>query len=95
MRLTLERTVNSVSEGLQTVPKSGAERDRIMLANHERANDFVLTKGEGIIKNGAFEVSLTAPMKMPWPRVILRAYAATERDEGMTVQTLRVRKPAD
>ncbi len=95
VRLTLERSVNSVPEGLQGVPKNGAERDRIRLANHERANDFVLTRGEGIIKNGAFEVSLPTPMKMPWPVVILRAYAATEREEGMTVQTLRVRKPAD
>lgn len=95
VRLTLERTVNSVPEGLQAVSKNDAQRDRITLANHERANDFVLTRGEGIIKDGVFEVILTSPMKMPWPRVILRAYAATERDEGMTVQTLRVRKPAD
>src|SRR6185437_6988937 len=36
VRLTLERTVNSVPEDLEPLPK-GAARDCVMLANHDRA----------------------------------------------------------
>ncbi len=89
VRLTLERTVNSVPIDLQTMPKQpGAERDRVMLANHERANRFELTASECTVKDGHFEAALNVPAKLPWPRLILRAYAANEREEGMAVQTL-------
>ncbi len=90
VRLTLERTVNSVPLDLQTIPRQpGAERDHTMLANHERANRFVLTESEGTVKDGQFQASLAVPAKLPGPHVILRVYAANEREEGMAVRTLR------
>ncbi|HWG44812.1 MAG TPA: C25 family cysteine peptidase [Gemmataceae bacterium] len=92
VRLTLERTVNSVPEDLEPLPK-GAARDCVMLANHDRANRFVVAMCECVAKDGHFEAKLQAPAKLPWPRLILRAYAATERAEGMAVQTLEVKKP--
>ncbi|HEY7428159.1 MAG TPA: C25 family cysteine peptidase [Gemmataceae bacterium] len=93
VRLTLERTVNSVPDGLESMPKqAGTARDRALLANHDRANHFVLATGECVVKDGGFEAKLDVPAKLPWPRLILRAYAATERKEGMAVQTLEVKK---
>jgi hypothetical protein len=93
MTLTLERTVNSVPADLETVPKeAGATRDRLMLANHERANRFVLATREGVAKDGTFEIKLDVPAKLPWPRLILRVYAATKDTEGMVVRTLEVKK---
>jgi hypothetical protein len=94
VRLTLERTVNSVPDDLETMPKeAGALRDRIMLANHDRANRFVLATSEATVKDGRFEAKLDVPAKLPWPRLILRVYAATKRAEGMSVRTLQVKKP--
>jgi hypothetical protein len=65
-----------------------AARDRVILANHERANRFVLVSSEGIVKDGNFQAALDVPAKLPWPSVILRVYAANEREEGMVVRTL-------
>jgi hypothetical protein len=93
VRLTLERTVGSVPDDLETLP-GGAGRDRVMLANHEKANRFVLAATECPIRDGAFEARLDLPAKLPWPRVLLRAYAATDTEEGQTVLPLEVGKPA-
>ena len=91
--LTLERTVNSVPNDLEPIPKeTGAARDRVMLANHDRANRFVVTTAECVAKDGSFEAKLDVPAKLPWPRLILRVYAATPREEGMAVRTLEVKK---
>jgi hypothetical protein len=92
VRLTLERTVDSVPDDLEPLPKH-ANRDRVLLANHDRANRFVLSQGEATVKDGRFQTTLDVPAKLPWPRVILRAYAANEREEGMAVRILDVAKP--
>jgi hypothetical protein len=97
VRLTLERTVNSVPNDLEPLPKDsgpgGAARNRAMLTNHDRANRFAVATCECAAKDGGFEAKLQAPAKLPWPRLILRVYAATEREEGMAVRTLEVKKP--
>jgi hypothetical protein len=93
--LTLERTVNSVPKDLEPTPKkAGAARDRITLANHDLANRFVVATAECVAKDGRFEAKLDVPAKLPWPRLILRAYAATPREEGIAVRTLEVKKSA-
>jgi hypothetical protein len=96
VKVTLERTVNSEPNNLEALPKEvgigGKARDRVMLANHDRANRFVLTAAECVVKDNAFEAKMNVPAKLPWPRLILRAYAATEREEGMGVRTLEVKK---
>lgn len=90
VRITLERTVNSVPDNLEVVSVATAEaRARVLLANHERANRFVLVQSESTAKDGRFRATLDVPAKLPWPRLILRVYAANEREEGMAVRTLR------
>jgi hypothetical protein len=92
VRLTVERTVNSVPSDLEVV--SNSERDRVILANHERANRFILVTREVAVQDGRFQTTLDVPAKLPWPRLILRAYAAGEKDEGMAVRLLDVKTRA-
>lgn len=82
--LTLERTVDSVPE---LRPDRGRSLKEQMLANHERANCFVLAASETKEKDGRFQTTLDVPAKLP-RRMILRVYAANERAEGMAVRTL-------
>ncbi len=98
LRLTLERTVNSVPQDLEALPISSHSMRRnediqkceyTMLSNHERANRFVLAASESTVKDGCFQALIDVPARLPWPRLILRVYAANERQEGMAVRTLR------
>jgi hypothetical protein len=89
VRLTLERPVTSTPADLEPLPKKGPERDRVMLANHERANRFVVAAAEATVQDGRFEARLEVPAKLPWPRLVVRAYAATEREDGFGVLTLK------
>jgi hypothetical protein len=92
--LTLERAVNSVPDDLEAMPKAPtAARDRVMLANHERANRFVVASGEADVKDDRFTATLDVPAKLPWPSLILRAYVANKSAEGMAVRILEVTKP--
>jgi hypothetical protein len=97
VRLTLERTVNSTADDLEPLPREpGPARDRAMLANHDRANRFVLVGRDYEPGERSHTAELSVPANLPWPRVILRAHAATDRAEGLAVRTLDVRKkPAD
>jgi hypothetical protein len=92
VRVTIQRPVSSAAPDTEPLPKDAAERDKVMLANHERSNRFALVTAEAEVRDGRFEVKLELPQKLPYPRLILRVYAATEREEGMGVQTLDVRK---
>jgi hypothetical protein len=96
VRLTLERTVGSTPVGLEELPpETGPQaerREKVMLANHERANQFVLCEQECTAGGRDIDVTLDVPGKLPWQRVILRAYAATKTSEGQGVVSLRVSK---
>jgi hypothetical protein len=85
VRVTLERPLTSEPADLEGLPEKKDERAAVMLANHERANRFVLVAREATIKDGRFEVKLEVPGKAPWPRLLIRAYAATDRHEGLGV----------
>ncbi len=98
LRLTLERTVNSAPEDLQALPISSRSAQTnediqkcecLILSNHERANRFVLATSESTVKDGCFQGTIDVPARLPWPRLILRVYAANERQEGMAVRTLQ------
>jgi hypothetical protein len=91
VRLTLERTASSAPADLPPLPR-GEGHDRAQLANYERANQFVLVRAEPVVKEGRFEASLQLPDRLPWPRVVLRAYAATDAAEGQAVRALPVRR---
>jgi hypothetical protein len=89
VRLTLERTVNSLPHDLESMPMRSQGTEGVMLANHERANRFILAVSETTVKDGRFEATLDVPSKLPWPNLILRVYAANEREEGMAVRMLQ------
>ncbi len=87
--LTLERTVDSIPKDLEPIPPAAsAPREQVRLSNHERANRFVVAASEGTVKDGRFQGTLDIPKQLPWPRLIVRVYAANEHEEGMAVQTL-------
>jgi hypothetical protein len=92
VHVTLERPVSAAPAELEPVP-AGPGRDRVMLANHERANDFVVTGAEVDARDGHFRAQLPVPDRLPWRRVVLRAYARTGEAEGLAVQALAVRRP--
>ena len=62
------------------------------MQRHERANDFVLASTETVARDGRFEAVLQLPAELPWPRLVVRAYAQAERHEGIGVRALPVRK---
>jgi hypothetical protein len=94
VRITLERALDAKPVDLEPVPeKPGPARDRAVLANHDRANKFALAAAEAVVKDGAFEARLELPAKLPWPRLTVRAYAHTDRAEGLGVLVLPVKKP--
>jgi hypothetical protein len=92
--VTLERPATSKSTEVKPLPRTpGDERDRVMRANHQAANQFVLAQAETVVKADRFEVRLQAPDKLPWSRLLVRAYAATEQQEGLGVAPLPVKSP--
>jgi hypothetical protein len=94
VRITLERPANSVPEGLELLPKMPSPgRDRVMLANHRLANDFVLSRKEVTAKGLEFTATLEVPAKLPWRTLLLRVYAHSQEDEGMVAERVSVSKP--
>jgi hypothetical protein len=93
VRLTVERTAGSVPADLEPLPKAGdPARDRVMLANAEKANTFVLAACDARVDGERFEGRLPLPARLPWPRLLLRAYAATDTQEALNVLPLAVEK---
>ena len=89
VRVVVERPVSSRPNDLEPLPKErGPERDRAMMRNHERANRFAVAAAEATVRDGRFEVKLDLPTELPWPRLNVRAYAATEAAEALGVLTL-------
>jgi hypothetical protein len=93
VRLTLERPRDSDPAEAVSVPKeSGEAREKALRRRHEAANDFVIGKAEVTVKEGRFEAALDVPAKLPWRRLTVRAYAATDRHEGMGALVVPVRE---
>jgi hypothetical protein len=93
VEVTLERPRDSDPAEPVVVPKEPAEaRAKALARRHEAANDFVLVKKVLTVKDGRFEAALEVPAKLPWRRLVVRAYAATERREGMGALVVTVRE---
>jgi hypothetical protein len=92
VRVTLERSVGSMPADLEEVPKDGpaADIEKAIVANHERANRFVLASGEAVADGERFESRLKLPAKLPYDKVTIRVRAVTERDEALGVVVLEV-----
>ena len=94
VQVVVERPVSSQPQGLEPLPKQpGSERDRTMMRNHERANRFVVAAAEATIRDGQFDAKLDLPMELPWPRLHVRAYAATDDAEALGVLSLDAPPP--
>jgi hypothetical protein len=91
VRLVAERPLGSLPEDLQPLPAQPSERDRVMRANHERANRFAVATAEATVRDGRFVVQLRLPDRLFWPRLRLRAYAATDRADGLGLLTVDVK----
>jgi hypothetical protein len=93
VEVSLERSAASVPADLAPLPGNpGPARDRVLLANHERANRFVVTRASTTARDGQFRLVLEVPPSLPMTRATLRVYAVTRSDEALTVRRLKVRK---
>jgi hypothetical protein len=81
--LTLERHFTSEPADLRLLPdQPPEERAKVMLANHEAANRFILSRRELMTTDGRFEARFDLPRQVPWPQLLLRAYAVQEGRDG-------------
>jgi hypothetical protein len=89
-RLTIERALTAMARDLERLPADAPEdqRTRILEENHRRANRFVLVGCDIAVKDGRFGVRLALPDPLPYPSVIVRAYLATDVDEGMAARVV-------
>jgi hypothetical protein len=96
VRLTLERPLTSEPADLEQLPREGpADRRRIMLANHDRANRFDLLKQELTATGTHFQTEWQVPAKLSWPTLLVRAYASTDRHEALGVLAVEVKPPPE
>jgi len=93
VRLTVERPRDSDPAEAVVVPKAPPEeRTRALALRHEAANDFTVVHKDAMVRDGRFEAVVDLPARLPWRRLVVRAYAATERHEGMGVLVVAVRE---
>ena len=88
VRVTVERPRDS--EPADAPAGAGA---RAVVERHERANDFAVVRAETWARGGRYEVALGLPARLPWRRLVVRAYAATENDEAMRCFVAEVKAP--
>ena len=94
VRVTLERSPASLPDDLQPLPQQpGAQRDGMMLKNHLLRQPLRGRPEGGDGEEGAFEMNLQAPANLPWPGLLLRVYAHTDKHESMVVERLSVTRP--
>jgi hypothetical protein len=85
----LERTPASVPEGLVAVtPERRAETLR---ANFTRANRFLLAETRTVAEGRQFTARLQFPERLPWPRVIVRIRASTDKAEAASAVRVGVK----
>lgn len=93
LRVTLERPLSSRPANLEPLPLDSpanhAARDRIAAGNCGRANQFVLASATAVADARHFQCVLAAP-KLPWPEVVVRAFAEKDDECAEGVATLRV-----
>lgn len=90
--LTLERPRASRPVGLQRVPADASENEqnRILVANHERSNRVSLAEKTIKLEGRVSRHTLEVPSNVPWPKLYVRLYAATDDSEGIGVATADV-----
>jgi hypothetical protein len=71
-------------------PENRAARDRVAAENCRRANQFVLASATAAAEGDRFKCSLAVPANLPWPKVVVRAYAEKGAESGQGVSLLPV-----
>jgi hypothetical protein len=93
VRLTLERPLTSDPPEMAPLPLDPpADRCRIMMDNHQRANRFDVETLTASVEQGTFQAKVMLPEKLPWSRLLLRAYVTTDKQEALGVLALEVPK---
>lgn len=96
VQVWLNRTPGSVPGDLEPLSAAaGPARDRVLLANHRRANDFTVVHTEDVAAQGRFTVQLQLPARLPGTRLVLRVRAFTEKAEALATELLTVSRPAE
>lgn len=94
VHLTLERPLDSTVDGLETVPPNSPEnrqaQDRAFVANHRRANTYVLTQVDTVAAGKTFASSLAVPETLSWTNLTLKAAATVSNETGLGVLVLPV-----
>ena len=88
--VVLERRLSSMPPDLQSLPKQSDERSKAMLGNFERANQLGIARQKTVVRDGHFEARLAVPMKLPGANFVLRAYAASDKQEAFGALSLAV-----
>jgi hypothetical protein len=92
--LTLERAPTDPPAGLKPLPPEGdADREAVMVANHEASNRTVLASQAVQVAGDSTRVEVEVPSRCPWERLCVRLYVATEQADGMGVGMIRIRQP--
>ena len=91
VRVSHVRTAASSPLDLDPVPaRLGTERDKVLLANHRKANQFEVVSDQIASKGTAFALRLEVPEKLPNGRLSLRVGATTGEEVVIRVQSLEV-----
>ena len=98
VRLTLERPLNSAPLDLEKPPPNSPgnwdARERTFIANHQRANSFVVASAEAKAAGGRFAGSLEVPAHLPWKSLICRASATLSNELVLRVIIVPVKAAA-
>ena len=96
VRISLVRTASSSPLDLEPVPaRLGTERDKVLLANYRKANQFEVVSEQAASKGTAFALRLEVPEKLPKGRLNLRVVATTGEEVVIRVQSLEVVRPGE
>jgi hypothetical protein len=94
VRVTMERPVGSKPSDWEKLPDASPEttaaREKAAADNQRKANNVVLAVCDTKSSGNRFECPLELPSSLPWPNVVVRAYAANASDSALGVTILPV-----
>lgn len=93
VRITLERPIGSVPADLEATTDGPADvHNRVMMENHQRANDVIIFTKDVASRETSFECKVELPPKVPWSTVVIRACSTTETRVAHGILVVPVRE---
>lgn len=90
IRVSVERTATSLPTDLEAVPADpGPLRDRTQMANHLKANRFVVAETQAKAEGRAFSAQLELPGTIPWAELVVRVVAMNATAEAMGTRIIK------